>query len=158
MTWSGHDQLGDIIIDWNANYESRRDFYQRATKQEWIKKIEPLLPEIQELADHASAAFEALQAGQMSEDGFEQMMSRGEATALVVTRRVGNEKVPPAECADTIQALQQLVATLHNIFVPFASWSRIQRNWQYKEWHLRTYLADFETQLQHFVYVCRKVR
>jgi hypothetical protein len=157
MTWSGQDRLGDIVIDWNDRYDSTRAFFEHSTKREWIKKVEALLPEIHDLVGKAATTLDARRAGQISNDNFEQMMTAWEATALAVSRGAENEKVPPVECADASQAFLQLATTAHNIFVPFASWSRVERDWRYKEWHLRTYFAYYEAELQSFQHEWQKV-
>lgn len=158
MIWKGQEQFDGIVIDWRQDYEAKRAYFERSTKREWAKKVEALLPEIQDLVDRAAAAFEARLSGQLSDDDFGQTMTAWEAEALTLLRRGENEKVPPVECADANQAFQQLVTTFHNIFVPFAYWSRLSRNWRYKEWHLRTYLADYEMQLHRFQHEWDKVK
>lgn len=158
MAWSGQERLGDIVIDWNDSYDSMRALFERSTKQEWIRKVETVLPKIHDLVIQASTAFDARRAGKISDDDFEQMMTAWEATARALSRGAENEKVPPVECNDAREAFLQLATTAHNIFVPFASWGRVKRDWRYKEWHLRTYLADYQTQLQSFQHEWQKVR
>lgn len=158
MSWTGQGRLGDIVIDWNDSYDSMRTLFERSTKQEWIRKVEAILPEVHDLVIAASTAFDARRDGKISDDDFEQMMTAWESTALALSRGAENEKVPPVECNDASQAFLQLATTAHNIFVPFASWGRVKRDWRYKEWHLRTYLADYQTQLQSFQHEWQKVR
>lgn len=156
--WDGDERLGDIVIDWNDTHESRRTLFAHGTKQEWVRKVEPLLPELDARVARASAAFEARRKGQLGEAAFDQFMAELEAEALEISREAGNNKLPPVECQAADDAFLRLVTMFHNIFVPFATWARKQRDWRFKEWHVRTYLGYYEEERQSFAYEWTKVR
>lgn len=158
LKWSGQEMVGDILIDWNEHHDALQTAFERSTKQEWTRRIENLLPQIERMVTTAASAFDDLNKGLLSDKDFEASMATWEATARELLLKANSKKLPPAECTDADQALQQLVTTTHNIFIPFASWSRIKRTRKYTIWHLSSYFADFKTQSQSFQHEWLKVR
>jgi hypothetical protein len=156
--WRGQERLDDIVIDWNESYDGRRTLMEHATKQEWVNRVEGLLPEVKNLVIRAAEAFDVHCADNLSGEDFERMMTLWETEALSYSQQAGNKKLPPVECDVADRAFQQLVVTAHNIFIPFAKWARVERDWQYKERHLRTYLTNYEERLRMFQHEWDKVR
>lgn len=158
LEWHGDERLGDIEIDWNEHYETRRSLFPHGTKQEWVRKAESLIPQMDTRVAQATDAFNARLAGELDDAEFDQIMTRLESEARDIVREGGNKKIPPVECNEANKAFQGLLTMFHNIFVPFASWSRVQRDWRFKEWHVRTYLSHYDEERQGFLYELKKVR
>jgi hypothetical protein len=157
MEWRGQEQLGDIVIDWNEQHDTLQEAFERSTKQEWVRTVERVVPEFDRLVTAATSAFDERNAGRLSDDAFNEMMTKWEGTALELSQEAVSKTLPPVECTDANSAFKQLVNTAHNVFVPWASWGRVKREWPYKEWHLRTYLADHSMQRESFAHEWRKI-
>ena len=131
-------------------------------RAQWIRadlpERESLLPEIESRVARAAVAFEARRSGDLGDIEFDHTMSELEAEARNISRTAGNDKLPPVECQDADSAFQRVAGMFHNIFVPFGSWVRKQRDWRYKEWHVRTYPGYFEEERQAFLHEWRKIR
>lgn len=158
QAWRGEERLGDIVIDWNEHYENRRSLRQHGSKQEWMQKAESLLPKMDPMVAQATVAFNARLAGERSDTEFDQIMTRLESDARDIVREGENKEIPPIECKEVNQVFQRMLTMFHNIFVPFASWARVQQDWRFKEWHVRTYLGYYEEERQGFLYELKKVR
>lgn len=158
QTWHGDERLGDIVIDWNEHYESRRSWIQHGTKQDWVQKVELLLPKMEMRVEQAAITFNARLAGELADAEFDQTMTRLESEARDIVRDGESKEIPPVECKEASSAFRQLLTTFHNIFVPFASWTRGQRDWRFKEWHVRTYLGYYAEEQQGFRYELKKIR
>ncbi len=158
MAWPGNDRLGEIVIDWNNHYENRRSLFPEGTKEEWVQKAESLIPRIEAIVEQAATDFSLRGAEQIDDTEFDRLFTRLESEASDIVREGENKATPPVECEAANRAFQQMLTMFHNIFVPFASWARVQRDWRYKEWHVRTYLGYYEEERQGFLYELRKVR
>jgi len=156
--WPASERIGDIALDWNDGYESRRQLFNHESKQQWAKRVESLLPTIEEQIDRARALYAAWQGGSATEAEFSDQMQKLEARALTVSRQAGSGELPPVECEEADQAFQGVVTMFHNVFVPFASWSKVRRDARFKTWHVETYLRYFDDELQGFRHEWRKVR
>lgn len=156
--FKGDENLGNISIDWNDGYESRRGLFEYEGRQNWARRIEALLPDIESRASLAANLYEARRSGETDDAAFGRAMQALEAETRDITQRASVEKLPPIECKDADHAFTQLVHTLHNICVPFASWAKKKRDWKYHEWHVRTYLGYFREHQDAFRHEWKKVR
>lgn len=156
--WPADERIGDIALDWNDGYESRRQLFNHESKQQWAKRVESLLPEVEEHIDRARALHAEWLGGSVNEAVFSDAMQKLEDSALAVLRQTGSGELPPVDCEEADQAFRGLVTTFHNVFVPFASWSRVQRDAPFKACHVKTYLGYFDDELQGFRHEWRKVR
>lgn len=158
IPFNGDEQLGSIVLDWNQEYEARRAAIKRGTKQEWIEKVESLLPKMELIAEQAAEVFDARLSGALNDDAFVNRMQALEVPAMEIYRLTDNEKTPPVECKEANRAFQSLATMFHNILVPFAHWSRMKRDWKYHNWHVRTYLDHYKNDRQAFLHEWKKIR
>ena len=73
MKWEG-EKFGEIVIDWRKDYEVQRRFWldQQGDKQEWIQKIETVLPQMDNLINQARAWLNSYEQNEINAQIFEQ--------------------------------------------------------------------------------------
>lgn len=160
MEWEG-EKFGEIVIDWRKDHEAQRIFWleQKCDKQEWIQKIETVLPQMENLIDQARSWLNGYEQNEINVQLFERELTKLEQTALEVSSNAGNAKLPPLDCKECDQLFQNMAAQCHNIFLPFATWGKpTERSLQQKLWLVRNALQGYETNRQHFELEWRKLR
>lgn len=156
--WTADEKIGEITIDWSDRYEWLRAFYSHESKQQWAKRVESLLPSVEDQIRRASVLYAAWQGGSTNETSFSAAMQKFEADALAITQQASSGELPPVDCEEADRAFQSLLVAFHNVFVPFAAWSEVQRDADFKNWHVKTYLGYLDGELQSFRHEWRKVR
>ena len=160
ISWKNNERLGEIEIDWKQDYNTRREFFRTniGKKEDWIQKIETLLPKVQAIVEKVGNALADYEEGSISEAGLESYLGQLELEAHNLYRMAGNQKQPPLDCHECDLAFQVMMGHFHNILLPFASWGKVIRTWQNKMYLLRMYLKLYEEATQAFLHEWRKIR
>lgn len=150
--WQG-EKYGEILIDWRKDYDVQHRFWRehQGSKQEWIQKIESLLPHLANLIAQAHSWLNGYEQNTTIASQLESKFAELEQVALNISSGAGNAKLPPSECQDCDQLFQNMVAQCHNTFLPFATWGTpTERSLTQKLWLTRNALREFEKNRQRF--------
>lgn len=160
MEWTGEKSEG-IVIDWRTDYAAQREFWleQRGEKQEWLRKIDTLLPQMENLIDQAYSWLHSYEQNEITDQLLERQFANLEPAALEISSNSGNARLPPLECKECDQLFQNMAAQCHNMFLSFATWGKPnERSLQQKLWLMRNALKGYETNRQHFEFEWMKFR
>lgn len=153
--------LDDIEFDWSKNYHSMRDVLTTSIdmKEGWVRKIEFLLPRLEQLMNFVQTSLNQLEAGQITQSDLESKFSELETTAGDIFREATKDYLPPIECKDCDQKFLNMALQCHNAFLPFATWdTHSSRTWQQKLWLIRYSVKNYKAEKQDFNYEWKKVR
>lgn len=132
----GNERIGDIEVSWNYNYKSYKKFFESSsgTKEEVLEAIDPILNEMIELAGKAINYFKSYKSGDISEDEFINKMQKKEPRANALIAKSGNIPMPPEDCKDYDQACQNILGTIHDMFIYYSKkglkiWPKHNRDW-----------------------------
>lgn len=160
LLWNG-ELYEDVIIVWTNDYEARRKRFrqQRGSKEDWVEKLEELVPRMDELILRAASLFNQHLDVSISDDDVVSEMTQLEPQAHNVSALASQGNIPPIECKDADQTFQELAAYCHNAFLPFATWGKqVPRTLQQQLWLVRSAIQDYEKKRQAFQYEWEKVR
>jgi len=136
----GNEELGEIEVSWNDNYESLKIFFESHTgsKGEVLEAISIVRREMVELAQEAIRCFEKYQQRSVSETDFIRAMQQREPRATELYRQAGNVPLPPPDVRDYEEACQELFAIVDNMFLYYSprgleTWPRANRDWLMRE-------------------------
>jgi hypothetical protein len=151
--------LGEIEIDWQKEYDAQRIFWvkNQGDKETWVKKIDLLVPKMDELIRLATLHLAEHEQGRLSHDLLDDQFASYEQDALNLSREAGNTQLPPLDCRDCEQKFQNMTAQCHNVFLPFARWGKqTNRDWKQKLWLVRDALKRYANEKQDFLYEWKK--
>jgi len=117
-----NDQIEDIKITWNDEYESRREVYESysGNKNELIGFTDSLLKQIIPIAETAIKKFDQFQNGKISEDEFLDYMQNNRQFESELYSQSGERKFATYECQDYIQKFDNLFAIVDNMFLYYS--------------------------------------
>lgn len=155
----GNDWLGEIEIDWNYNYYQMRDFWSNRVgkKEDWIRKLEELLPQVEEIVQEARSLLEEHNEGKLGEQELQATLGQLESEALNLSQKAGNQEIPPLDCRECDSVLQAMMCSFHNIFIPFATWGQAGWDWKQKLWLMQHSIKMYEEDKNRFRYEWRKI-
>lgn len=156
----GGEWLGEIEIDWNDSYLSRREFHAGMLdgKGEWVRKVEALLPEVERLEREAERLTTAYSVSPQNRDEVEPALEQREAEAMRLTQRLGEGGWPPLDCEECDATFRVAVASLHNVYVPFATWGQAGWDWEHKLRLMESARQQYAEDIERFRYEWRKLR
>jgi hypothetical protein len=113
-----NDQIEDIKITWNDEYESRREVYKSysGTKNELIEFTDSLLKQVIPIAKTAIEKFDQFQNGKISENEFLDYMHKNRQIESELYSQSREGKFVTYECKDYIQKFDNLFAIVDNMF------------------------------------------
>lgn len=157
---NGDEWLGEIEIGWNKSYEEMRDFFSKrlGKKEDWVWKVEALFPRAGELVERAKRLLTAHREGQLGQSELQTTLGQLEDKAMNVAQEAGNLVWPPLDCAECDSAFQAMVGTMHNVFVPFATWGRANWSWEQRIRLMEDALRRYEEDRDRFRYEWKKIR
>lgn len=133
---NGNERLGDIEIFWNDDYKSHKNFFEShsGTKKEVLEAIRPILNDMLELVKQAIEYFEEYRCGKISEEVFISKMQKMEPRVTELYFQSGNIPMSPEDCKDYDQACQNIIATIHDMFLYYSkrgleTWPKRNRDW-----------------------------
>lgn len=153
----GGERIDGIAIQWNPNVDSRRATTVKITKRQWSDGVKSALPLIDQFTQRARDLFAARSGDELDQETFEQLMSSLEFQVRDLVRSHGLDGQPPIDCDEAYRTFSQLTTSVHNLFVPFATWAVKKRDWTYHHWHLSTTLELTERNKAAFRYEWAKV-
>lgn len=117
-----NDQIEDIEIKWNEEYENRRELYKpySGTKNELIEFTDSLLKQVIPIAKTAIEKFDQFQNGIINENEFLDYMHKNRQieSELYSQSREGN--FATYECKDYIQKFDNLFAIVDDMFLYYS--------------------------------------
>lgn len=122
MKMKSNDQIEDIEIIWNDEYESRQEIYKSysGTKNELIEFSDSLLKQIVPIAKTAIEKFDKFQNGKISENEFLDYMHNNRQIESELYSQSGEGKFATYECQDYIQKFDNLFAIVDNMFLYYS--------------------------------------
>lgn len=117
-----NDQIEDIEILWNAEYESRREIYKSysGNKNKLIQFSDSLLKQVIPIAKTATEKFDQFQNGKINENDFLEYMHKNRQIVSELYFQSGNIKFATYECKDYIQKCDNLFAIIDNMFLYYS--------------------------------------
>lgn len=117
-----NDQIEDIKITWNYEYENRREVYKShsGTKKELLEFTDSLLNQVVPIAKTAIEKFDQFQNGKIREDEFLEYMQKNRPNERKLYSHSGERKFPTYECEDYIQKFDNLFAIVDNMFLYYS--------------------------------------
>jgi len=151
----GKDCIGDIELEWSKMRQVRRDTLQRCSKREWFESVDELLPKMAAIVERIKDSYDALKSGSLEGDRFFTKMARFEEENTAIHQRSLSTHVPPLECAIAHQSFQQVLTSCFNITVPFR---KQESKWTQMDWHMKTYLEQYDQDLQRLTIDLERIR
>ncbi|OPY17702.1 MAG: TIR domain protein [Methanomethylovorans sp. PtaU1.Bin073] len=117
-----NDQIEDIQIIWNDEYESRREIYKShsGTKRELLEFADPLLKQVVPIAKTAIEKFNQFQNGNISDDEFLEYMQKNRQIVRELYSKSGERMFATYECEDFVQKFDNLFAIVDNMFLYYS--------------------------------------
>lgn len=117
-----NDQIEDIKITWNYEYESRRETYNfySGPKNELIKSTDLLLKQVVPIAKAAIEKFDQFQNGKINENEFLEYMYKNREVERELYSQSGELNFPTYECKDYVQKFNNLFAIIDNMFLYYS--------------------------------------
>ena len=143
---NGNERMGDTEILWNDDYATHKDSFERHTgmKEDLLEAIRPVLEEMLDLGKQAIDCFERYTLGKISEDRLISKMQKMEPRATELYDQSGYIPIPPEECREYEQACQNILATIHDMFLYYSkrgieTWPKKSREWLMRDTIVRFY-------------------
>ncbi len=152
---NGNDHIGAINIEWNSMHQARRETLHRRSKREWFEDVDSLVPRMESTIARVQTLYGALRSGTVEEVQFFDSMAEVEQASTQLYLESGSSHAAPLECAIANQSYQQAITSFSNVSLPFR---RQKSSWKQMDWHLRTYLDQFEQDLQRLKLDLERVR
>ena len=153
--------LGDIRIDWSSSYHSWKEHTRnlKGTKQEWIEKVEQVLPRAHDMYDRATEYYERHQKGEINLESLTDDLAHLEEEAMELSRKGAGNVYPPLDCEECDLKLQALLGTIHNIYIPFSKVGNLKdRPIDNKIRMMRSYLDTYPEDYDEFDRLWKKIR
>jgi hypothetical protein len=117
-----NDQIEDIKITWNHEYESRREVYNShsGTKNELLKFTDSLLKQVIPIAEAAIEKFNQFQNGEIDESEFLEYMHKERSIESELCSQSGERKFATYECKDYTQEFDNLFVIVDNMFLYYS--------------------------------------
>lgn len=159
MRLGGNDWIGDIEIDWNTHYPYMRDFlFQNPGKKEdWVRKVEKLLPKVEAMVQEARRLLEEYEEGKLGEQELQTTLGKLEPKSMNLRQEAENDTIPPFECEECNSVFQAMMLSFYNIFIPFASRGKATWDWNQKLSGMQMYLEMYEEDQDSFRHEWRKI-
>lgn len=115
---TSNDQIEDIEITWNNEYESRRGVYNSysGTKRELLEFTDSLVNQVVPIAETAIRKFDQFQNGEIAENDFLDYMHKERPIESELYSQSMERKFATYECNDYIQRFDGLFAIVDNMF------------------------------------------
>lgn len=117
-----NDQIEDIKITWNNEYESRREVYDSysGTKNELLEFTDSLLKQVVPIATVAIEKFDRFQNGEINEHEFLEYMHEKRPIESELYSLSGERKFATYECNNYIQKFDNLFAIVDDMFLYYS--------------------------------------
>ena len=159
--WSigANERLGEIEIDWNHDYYHQRDFWSQhlGKKEDWVRKVEGLLPKVEEIVREARRLLEEYGKDKFKEQKLQARFEQLEAQSWKLFQEAGNKKVPPLYCQECDSVFLAVISSFQDIFIPFATPKESGLNWEQKLRIMQNHLKMYEESKARFHYEWRKI-
>ncbi len=159
LGWGGDEWLGDIEIDWNADYYARRDYGVKrlGKKEEWVRRVKGLVPVADKLAQQTAHLTTGYRQRQLGQHELETALGQLEPEARQLVRQVGEGNWPPPDCQQCDAALRAMLGSLHNMLVPFATQGQAGWDWEQKLRLLESARQQYDQNKERFQYELQKL-
>lgn len=154
-----NEKLGEIGIKWKSDYAQMRDFWlsQVGSKEEWIQKIESLLPKTDKLLEQINNMLAGYEKGVLGRNEFEKTLEQLEYQARELFFEAGSRKLPPLDCEKCDSRFYEMMGRFHDIFIPFADFGQTKWDWEHKLWRMQDYIEMYEDDKNRFLYEWQEV-
>ncbi len=117
-----NDQIEDIKVTWNYEYESRRETYNfySGPKNELIKSTDLLLKQVVPIAKAAIEKFDQFQNDKSNENEFLEYMYKNREVERELYSQSGELNFPTYECKDYFQKFNNLFAIIDDMFLYYS--------------------------------------
>ena len=149
-----------IITEWSDRYQEMAAFWQKRTlvKEDYLRAVTAILNELRPLVERIAGALDresdARHAPLCAESADEVLRASEPLISRLYsdTTRLG---LAPVECRDVNIKLQSLVASAHNLVLPFCDFAMDKRRNRYLE---KMAIGMYKRDLPHLEYELEKVR
>lgn len=136
----GNDQIDDIQIAWNDQYEGMKSFVDehQSDKGEFLEHLRPIKERMITLGAKATQLFRRYQQEVITENALVSQLQILEKDADALYKESSNLTIPPLDCKDYDQVCQNLFATVHNMFLLYSqrglkTWPKSNREWLFQD-------------------------
>lgn len=153
------ENLGEIGINWKSNYEQMRNFWlgHFGSKEEWIQKVESLIPQTNKLFEQTNKVLADYEKGTLEKSEFEKILGQLEHQSRELSFEA-DEKLPPLDCEKCDSRFYAMMGSFHNIFIPFADFVQVEWDWEHKIWMMQKYVKMYEEDKSRFLYEWQEIK
>lgn len=154
--FSPDEEINDIQIIWDNQADVISDFINESefSKGEYLDKADELFNVVKALYDQLCLCFEQFQGNENFQELKETIISKeSEFDCLIHNSLV--DGLPPLECKDLDQLIQEASALIHNIWIVISDNSRDNDNVTYL---IDFYLKQAKPKIDHYNYELQKVK
>jgi hypothetical protein len=138
MALKGDETLDGIVIGWNEQYQARSEFARTHTVSHanFLDRLDSVMARLEPLMTEAQELYGDYLRGKLDSDAYVERMRVLEPEMFELYRQSGDIGFAPTKYLDLSSAFQQLMATAHNVVLPFSE--RGLKTWQQRN---RDYLV-----------------
>lgn len=135
----GEDIGDNIVVDWSKHYKLMQRIREQhsLTKEDYLAELEAILKTVTVYAEKAIRLMNDHNSGVLNSKEYAQEMKKLEPDVTELYIRAGDIGLAPLECKDLSERFQTLMASVHNIVLPFSE--RGLKTWEERN---RKYLVD----------------
>lgn len=156
---SGDDWVGDIQIDWRANYDEMRKFWlsQFVKKETWTQQVEQLVPTVEKMMQEVERLLSQYNSNKMSKDAIHRTLARMEPKATGLYQKAGEQGLAPPECQQCETIFQCMMGSFHTIFLPFMTGGKANWAWEQKIYIIQDSLRKYAEEHGEFLYEWKRI-
>ncbi len=156
---SGDDWIGEIQIDWRADYDQMRTFWlSRFVKKEtWTQQVEQLLPIVERMVQEVEKLLDQYKRNQAAKDTVHQTLTRMETQATNLYQKAGEQGLAPPECQQCETIFQCMMGSFHTIFLPFMTGGKANWDWEQKHRIVQDGLQRYTEEHREFLYEWKRI-
>lgn len=147
---NGNEKLDDIEIEWNDDYHSLKDFFEKspAKKEDVLNSDQRILTEMTEFAEEAIKLFDKYKCGVIPGNEFVVMMQKMESLVTDIYNQSIDIPKATIDSEDYDQACHNIFATIHDMFLYYnkkglETWPKQNRDFLMED-TIKRYKDDLE--------------
>ena len=156
---SGDDWVGEIQIDWPADYDEMRTFWlsQFVKKETWTQRIEQLVPTVEKMVQEVEKLLDQYKSDKAGKDTVHQTLTRMETQATNLYQKAGEQGLAPPECQQCETIFQCMMGSFHMIFLPFMTGGKANWDWEQKLRIVQDGLQRYTEEHREFLYEWKRI-
>ena len=159
-TWDETEDVVDgVMIVWNDLYNSMKSFLGSATgsKGKLVQHVQVYLERVKILLDEVRGKFAKIQNSLLAEADFIEYMKETLDEVEAIYREGTDGPMPPVECTDYDQILQNILSSFHNLWLFYTSPNFLQREAMNRQWLFQQNLQDVDKEFLRLSIEAKKI-